>query len=182
MTGSRWTLRTLREVVLGWGSYSLSGLWRLLKAIGICYKRGRQYVHSPDPEYIAKRDLARACVEAARDSPEQIVTCYLDEFSFYRQPTVAQDWHARGPTQPLVRHSHRSNRYHRLLPVAMRRSIGASIPVVACTPSATVRCPGHTIQYMCFGYVEYVERVLELAGLSRMENMEEYESWTPYRL
>ena len=35
---------------------------------------------------------------------------------------------------------------------------------------------------MRFGYVEYVECVLELAGLTRMENMEEYESWTPYRL
>lgn len=115
MAGSRWTLRTLREVVQGWGSYSLSGLWRLLKAIGICYKRGRQYVHSPDPEYIAKRNLVQACVEAARDSPEQIVTCYLDEFSFYRQPTVAQDWHASGHTQPLARRSHRSNRYHRII-------------------------------------------------------------------
>ena len=47
---------------------------------------------------------------------------------------------------------------------------------------ALVRCPGHTIQYMRFGYVEFVERVLELAGLTRMQNVEEYESWTPYRL
>lgn len=46
----------------------------------------------------------------------------------------------------------------------------------------SVRCPGHTIQYMRFGYVEYVEQVLELAGLTRKQNMEEYEAWTPYRL
>ncbi len=29
---------------------------------------------------------------------------------------------------------------------------------------------------MRFGYVEFVERVLELAGLTRTQNMEEYES------
>ena len=48
--------------------------------------------------------------------------------------------------------------------------------------SSTVRCPGHTIQYMRFGYVEYVGQVLELAGLTRKQTMEEYETWTPYRL
>ena len=46
------------------------------------------------------------------------------------------------------------------------------------TPS--VRCPGHTIQYMGFRYDRYVERVLELAGLSRKLKMEEYGTWTPY--
>ena len=35
---------------------------------------------------------------------------------------------------------------------------------------------------MRYGYVEYVEQVLELAGLTRKQNMEEYEAWTPYRL
>lgn len=115
MAGSRWTLRGLRKVVLAWAAYSLSGLWRLLKAIGLCYKRGRQYVHSPDPEYLTKRDFVQSSVEQAQREPERIVTCYLDEFSFYRQPTVAQDWHAKGHTQPLARRSHRSNRYHRII-------------------------------------------------------------------
>ena len=43
-----------------------------------------------------------------------------------------------------------------------------------------VRCPGHTIQFMRFGYGEYVERVLELAGVTRKLEMEEYEPWDPY--
>lgn len=112
---SRWTLRSLRDTLEGWSSLSLSGAWRRLKAARLCYKRGREYVHSPDPEYIAKRDFAQACVDQARTEPERIVTCYLDEFSFYRQPTVAQDWHAVGHMQPLARRSHRSNRYHRII-------------------------------------------------------------------
>ena len=47
---------------------------------------------------------------------------------------------------------------------------------------AHVRCPGHTIHHMRFGYGEFVERVLELAGLTSLRNMEEYETWTPYRV
>ena len=112
---SRWTLATLQQVEPVWARYSLSGLWRLLRALKIKYKRGRHYVHSPDPQYIRKRDVAQECVEAARQHPDRVVTCYLDEFSFYRQPTVAQAWHLAGHTQPLARRSHRSNVYHRII-------------------------------------------------------------------
>ena len=45
-----------------------------------------------------------------------------------------------------------------------------------------VRCPGHPIQYMRFGYAEYTERALELAGLTRKVNVEAYEPWDPYRV
>jgi len=112
---SRWTLATLRQVDPVWARYSPSGLWRLLRALKIKYKRGRHYVHSPDPEYISKRDAAQECVEAARQHPDKVVTYYLDEFSFYRQPTVAQAWHLIGHTQPLARRAHRSNVYHRVI-------------------------------------------------------------------
>jgi len=109
------TEESLGQTLKEWRSLSLSGLSRRLKAAGLCYKRGREYVHSPDPQYIAKRDLVQWCVAQARSEPERIVTCYLDEFSFYRQPTVAQDWHATGHTQPLARRSYRANRYHRII-------------------------------------------------------------------
>jgi hypothetical protein len=45
-----------------------------------------------------------------------------------------------------------------------------------------VRCPGHPIHYMIFGYDEYVGRVLELADLAERRDLRRYESWTPYRL
>ena len=112
---ARWTLATLRQAEAGWAGYSLSGLCRLLGALKIKYKRGRHYVHSPDPEYISKRDACQACVAAAHQRPGDIVTYYLDELSFYRQPTVAQAWHSSGHTQPLARRSHRSNKYHRII-------------------------------------------------------------------
>jgi transposase len=112
---SRWTLKTLSQVEPAWKRYSLSGLWRLLQALKIRYKRGRHYVHSPDPEYVLKRDRAKACVQAARQFPQQVLTYYLDELSFYRHPTVAQAWYPAGHNQPLARRSHRSNVYHRIL-------------------------------------------------------------------
>lgn len=111
----RWTLAALQRVGPGWATYSLSGLWRLLKAFKIAYKRGRHYVHSPDPDYIAKRDAAQDWVEKARKEPDKVITYYLDEFSFYRQPTVAQTWYPAGHAQPLACRSHRSNTYHRVL-------------------------------------------------------------------
>ena len=112
---SRWTLATLRQVESEWAAYSLSGLWRLMQALKIKYKRGRHYVHSPDPEYITKRDAAQQCVTDARERPVEVVTYYLDELSFYRQPTVAQAWYPAGHAQPLARRSHRSDIYHRIL-------------------------------------------------------------------
>jgi putative transposase len=115
VTRSRWTLKSLPEVEPAWAAYSVSGLWRYLRALRIAYKRGRHYVHSPDPDYIVKRDAAHACLEDARCRPADVATYYLDELSCYRQPTVAQDWHAAGSTQPLAERSHRSNSYHRVL-------------------------------------------------------------------
>lgn len=112
---SRWTLATLRQVDRLWSQYTDAGLWYLLHAMKIHYKRGRQYVHSPDPQYLQKRDVSWACVEAARQHPDQVVTYYLDELSFYRQPTVAQAWHLAGHAQPLACRAHRSNVYHRVL-------------------------------------------------------------------
>lgn len=112
---SRWTLDALQQIEPLWAAYSLSGLWRLLRGLGIRYKRGRHYVHSPDPDYISKRDAAQKWVEKARKDPDKVITYYLDEFSFYRQPTVAQTWYPAGHAQPLACRSHRSNVYHRVL-------------------------------------------------------------------
>jgi hypothetical protein len=59
---------------------------------------------------------------------------------------------------------------------------GQYIALVVRCQSEGVRCPGDTIQFMAFGYDEYVRRVRELAGLDERESWELYESWTPYRL
>ena len=45
-----------------------------------------------------------------------------------------------------------------------------------------VRCPGHIIHYMVFGYEEFVRHVLQLTALPEQEDRSEYESWDPDRL
>jgi len=97
---SRWSLEAIRQVCPWLSHYTSSGIWRILRALRIHSKRGQQHVHSPAPDYVGKRDRAESCVEAARAHPGEIVTLYLDEFSYYRWPTVAPVYHEAGRNQP----------------------------------------------------------------------------------
>jgi transposase len=107
---ARWSLWHLKEVSQLLSDYSVSGIWRLLQEWGLRYKRGRDYVHSPDPHYLEKRDFAQQCVERARASYPRIVTLYLDEVTYYRQPSLSSDWSLCGACeQPLARFSYAKN-------------------------------------------------------------------------
>jgi hypothetical protein len=91
------------------------GLWRLLDRLDLCYKRGRLYVHSPDPLYTEKLAAITDYLQQVREQSERLVFLYLDELTFYRQPTVAKDYAPRGAPQPLARRSHHSNTPARIL-------------------------------------------------------------------
>jgi len=92
-----------------------AGICQLLRRLGIHYKRGRHYVHSPDRNYQPKVDLIEQMrLRAYYDSPRTVLL-YLDELTFYRQPTVAAHYEAQGPTQPLAYRSQRSNTDSRIL-------------------------------------------------------------------
>jgi hypothetical protein len=115
-TPARWTLLHLREVCRLVAGYSLSGVWRLLGAWGLSYKRGRHYTHSPDPDYQARRDYAAGRVAAARAHYPRVVTLYLDELTYYRQPSLACDWGARGAgSQPLAPSGYTSDKRRRVV-------------------------------------------------------------------
>jgi len=49
-----------------------------------------------------------------------------------------------------------------------------------CQVSA-VRCPGHTIQFLNYGYTEYIRKTLKFLEIN-VNNLEmkKYENWTPY--
>lgn len=115
MERSRWTAETLLNVC-GWLRLRTpQGLWRLLDRLDLSYKRGRHYVHSPDPLYTEKLTEIARCLQQTREQPERFVFLYLDELTFYRQPTLAADYAPRGSRQPLARRSHRSNTSARVL-------------------------------------------------------------------
>ncbi len=106
---SRWDLGLIAQVCDWLAVNHPSSLSQLLKRLGISYKRGRSYVHSPDPHYDEKMDMIAQYLLKAWYAPDEYVLSYQDEFTIYRQPTVGRDYEQMGKFQPLARRSHRSN-------------------------------------------------------------------------
>lgn len=110
---SRWRLADLRQVVPALRTYSLSGISRALRRLGIRLKRGRLRLHSPDPAYADKVARIDRALTLARRYPDRCALHYGDEMSVYRQPTLA-DRYAPVGQEPTARLSPRSNTRHRL--------------------------------------------------------------------
>jgi transposase len=87
--------------------YSLGGISLALKRLGISRQRGRLAVHSPDPAYKQKLTLIEAAVSSALEGGD-LTVLYGDEFSFYRQPTVAPKYAPRGQ-EPVARMASANN-------------------------------------------------------------------------
>jgi hypothetical protein len=112
---SRWKLTMIADTCPWLTLNSTAGLCQLLKRLGISYKRGRDYVHSPDPNYTEKLSLIELMRLRAFYEPERYTFLYVDELTYYRQPTLACAYEIRGPRQPLAQRSHRSNTHCRVL-------------------------------------------------------------------
>ena len=104
---TRWTLRTLGQVVPWLRDVCVSGVHQILSRLGISYKRARDYVRSPDVDYAEKLSRIQHALEDARENRETCVVVYQDEFGFKLQPTVAKDSAETGTKYPLARQSHR---------------------------------------------------------------------------
>lgn len=113
--GTRWTLDAIHRVCKWLRVTTLAGIHRLLDRLKIGWKRGRQHVHSPDPDYQAKLDYIKDLKAQARASAGRVVLLYQDEFTFYRQPTLANAYEERGHYQPLAELSYRSNDHTRIV-------------------------------------------------------------------
>jgi hypothetical protein len=112
---ARWTLSHLLGLCPWLRLATQGGLCHLLQRLGIHYKRGRDWVHSPDPDYRAKLARVDQIVASARTSSGRIVALFMDELTYYRQPTVARAYEAAGSRQPLARRSHRANTATRVI-------------------------------------------------------------------
>lgn len=109
-SGVRWTLATLRDSLRWLKRLTLSGVWRHLKRAQLARKKGRLKVHSPDLQYCEKLAEVVRVLELAINSKGTVVILFADEFTFYRQPTVADAYSPRGKkTSPIGKLSHRSN-------------------------------------------------------------------------
>ena len=115
ITRSRWTLDTLLATCDWLRLATDSGLWQLLRRLGLHYKRARDYLHSPDPNYDAKQTTITTYLEQARAAPERYGFFYLDELTFYRQPTLASAYAEKGTATPLAQRSYRSDTAARVI-------------------------------------------------------------------
>jgi hypothetical protein len=86
-----------------------------MKRLRVVYKRGRDYVHSPDRHYDEKLSLIELRRLRAYYEPERFVFVYVDQVTYYRQPTVACAYEEQGVAQPLAQRSHQKNSYFRLM-------------------------------------------------------------------
>jgi transposase len=134
---SRWTLATLGAHCAGLRPTSVSGLSRLLRRCRLRLKRGRGWIHSPDPAYAEKRQAIAAVIAAALGDPG-IVVVYLDEVTVYRQPTLSLAYAPAGTDAPHARRSTRADTPTRLVgsldhataQVCMQRAATTSIAVL----------------------------------------------------
>jgi hypothetical protein len=114
---TRWTLTTVGQGCAWLADYSRSGVWRVLETLEIVLKRGREYVHSPDVAYDAKRAAIAQSLSDAHASNGQVVALFLDEVTLHRQPSLATAYEARGTTQPCAVRSLRSDTTSRIVGV-----------------------------------------------------------------
>ena len=106
---TRWTLAELALACDFLGPITLPGLSQLLGRVGIHYKAARDYIHSPDPDYLDKLAYIAQRLAGARGSDGRRVLLYQDELTYYRQPSLARAYEARGRRQPLAVRSHAAN-------------------------------------------------------------------------
>ncbi len=110
---SRWRRCDLQARLPWLASRHLTTVSRVLHRCGIHCKRGRVRVHSPDPDYLRKRDEIRWALELARLCPSQIALYYADEASLHRQPSLADRFGVVG-LEPIADHAPRYDSRHRL--------------------------------------------------------------------
>jgi DDE superfamily endonuclease len=92
-----------------------SGMSQLLKRVGIHYKRGRDHVHSPDPYYQAKIEEISALKKRLEEYQGKEILLYLDELTYYRQPSLARAYEEAGETRPYAQRSLSSNTVTRVV-------------------------------------------------------------------
>lgn len=99
---ARWRLRDVGRALAWLNGYSDAGIYKVLKRLGFSRKRALNFIRSPDPAYREKwQAILRAYMEAV-SQPDQVVLLFSDELTYYRQPSHAPAYHARGKTQPLA--------------------------------------------------------------------------------
>lgn len=105
---SRWQLTTIRQAVPWLQSYSLSGVWYLLRRYGLKVRTASVQQFSPDPEYSSKVAQLLAYLRQTAQAPERTVFLFMDQMGYYRWPDPGAVWGAAAPAQAPQAERHQS--------------------------------------------------------------------------
>ncbi len=111
---SRWWLEGIGQCVTWLKECSKAGICQILKRLGLSYKRGREYLHSPDPDYDLKMSYIKAAKAQAGRSDGQIILLYQDELTYYRRPSVARNYAPQGSKYPIAKQGLKGNNRRRI--------------------------------------------------------------------
>jgi hypothetical protein len=111
---SRWRLADLGRVVPWLRGRGPASIHRILARLAVRYKRGRLYLHSPDPVYDHKLAAVTAAQLLAHAHPEAIVLLYQDEFTYHRRPTISRGWAPRAADAPRAAAGLGTNKLRRI--------------------------------------------------------------------
>ncbi len=95
--------------------HTIPSVCEILQQLKIHLKRARNYIHSPDPDYLGKLRDVRVVVQRARTAHGLTVLLFLDEVSYYSEPTLAAAYEAAGAVQPVARWNYQHNAVWRVL-------------------------------------------------------------------
>jgi hypothetical protein len=99
---TRWWLDGVRQAIPWLRERCLATVWRTLHRWKLAYKRGRRHIHSPDWEYAAKVRRLETITWSSRQAPGRIVRLYEDELTYYRHPTLGQNYASFGSDRPYA--------------------------------------------------------------------------------
>ncbi len=90
---SRWRLQDILSVLDDSLSVScVSGLWRVLKRLGIGFRQSWEFNVSPDPFTREKLAWIAEVCQLGQQKPEEVVVLWLDELTVYLSPSIAPTW------------------------------------------------------------------------------------------
>lgn len=112
---SRWTLAGIRRVCDWLQHLSDAGVSRALHDLRIHWRRGRDYIHSPDPDYDEKMKRIKEIWRDVRGAATEMVLLFLDELTYYRQPTLGYSYEASDSAGPLARRGYGTNTSTRII-------------------------------------------------------------------
>lgn len=117
LSRTRWRLQDVGQALKWLAGCSEPGIYQILKRLGFSRKRAMNFIHSPDLDYHSKWKAILQAFRNAMNYPDEVIIVFLDEFSYYRQPTLAHTYHVTGKTQPYAFQAVRSNTRTRLVAV-----------------------------------------------------------------